>query len=82
MRSSFLIDEAGKIVAALVRGQAGRHGPQGPKGLERGVKRRGARCAPYRAFFFFLFSVFVMRVEIRSKQPFFAFVSLIAQKSL
>ena len=32
IRSSFLIDARGKDRGGLVRGQTGRHGPQGPKG--------------------------------------------------
>ena len=35
IRSSFLIDARGKDRGGLVRGQAGRHGPQGPKGVAR-----------------------------------------------
>ena len=37
----------GEDRGGLVRGQTGRHGPQGPKGFARRLSGNGGQCAPY-----------------------------------
>ena len=55
IRSSFLIDEAGKIAAAWYKVKPEDTVPKAEKALGRGLRQAGARCAPYADYSFSVF---------------------------